>query len=128
MRWSTADNDAHVLCDAPGLRVPHLRARSHHHVDARQSAWGKGRWRIRNGWRAASRRRSRRGRPGRGSCGYAIQGGEAVEHHPPEVRENWIKTFYVADHPDLRMMVYMPVSGTDTAARLAALSEALSVK
>jgi transcriptional regulator with XRE-family HTH domain len=38
------------------------------------------------------------------------------------------KTFQVADHPDLQMMVYTPVSGTDTAARLAALSEALSVE
>jgi len=34
------------------------------------------------------------------------------------------KTFQLADHPDLRMMIYIPVSGTDTAARLATLSEA----
>jgi transcriptional regulator with XRE-family HTH domain len=38
------------------------------------------------------------------------------------------KTFQLADHPDLRMMIYTPVSGTDTVARLAALSEALSVE
>ena len=38
------------------------------------------------------------------------------------------KTFYVADHPDLRMMIYTPVSGTGTAARLATLSGALSVE
>jgi MmyB-like transcription regulator ligand binding domain len=38
------------------------------------------------------------------------------------------KTFQVADHPDLQMIVYTPVSGTDTAARLAVLSEALSAK
>jgi transcription regulator MmyB-like protein len=32
------------------------------------------------------------------------------------------KTFQVADHPDLQMVVYTPVSGTDTAAKLALLS------
>ncbi|HEX4205326.1 MAG TPA: helix-turn-helix transcriptional regulator [Ktedonobacteraceae bacterium] len=38
------------------------------------------------------------------------------------------KTFQVADHPDLQMIVYTPVSGTDTAAKLAVLSESLSAK
>lgn len=38
------------------------------------------------------------------------------------------KTFQVADHPDLQMIVYTPVSGTDTAARLAVLSETLSAE
>ena len=38
------------------------------------------------------------------------------------------KTFQVADHPDLQMIVYTPVSGTGTAARLAVLSEALSAE
>jgi PAS domain-containing protein len=38
------------------------------------------------------------------------------------------KTFQVADHPDLQMIVYTPVSGTDTAGKLAVLSEVLSAK
>jgi transcriptional regulator with XRE-family HTH domain len=38
------------------------------------------------------------------------------------------KTFQVADHPDLQMIVYTPVSGTGTAAKLAALSEPLSAE
>jgi transcriptional regulator with XRE-family HTH domain len=33
------------------------------------------------------------------------------------------KTFQVADHPDLQMIVYTPVSGTETAAKLALLSQ-----
>ena len=33
------------------------------------------------------------------------------------------KTFQVADHPDLQMIVYTPVSGTDTAAKLMLLSQ-----
>ena len=33
------------------------------------------------------------------------------------------KTFQVADHPDLQMIVYMPVSETDTTAKLALLSQ-----
>jgi hypothetical protein len=32
-------------------------------------------------------------------------------------------TFHVADHPDLRMIVSTPVSGTDTASKLTALSQ-----
>jgi hypothetical protein len=35
------------------------------------------------------------------------------------------KTFQVADHPDLQMIICTPVPGTDTAARLAVLSEPL---
>jgi transcriptional regulator with XRE-family HTH domain len=38
------------------------------------------------------------------------------------------KTFQVADHPDLQMIVYMPVSETGTAAKLAVLSEPLSAE
>lgn len=38
------------------------------------------------------------------------------------------KTFQVIDHPDLQMIVYTPVAGTDTAARLAVLSESLSAE
>jgi hypothetical protein len=38
------------------------------------------------------------------------------------------KTFQVADHPDLQMIVYTPVSGTGTAAKLAVLSEPLSAE
>jgi transcription regulator MmyB-like protein len=38
------------------------------------------------------------------------------------------KTFQVADHSDLQMIVYTPVSGTETAAKLVALSEARSVE
>ena len=38
------------------------------------------------------------------------------------------KTFDVADHPDLRMIVYTPVLGTDTAAKLAGLSESFSAE
>jgi transcriptional regulator with XRE-family HTH domain len=36
------------------------------------------------------------------------------------------KTFQVADHPDLQMIIYTPVPGTGTAAKLAVLSEPLS--
>jgi transcriptional regulator with XRE-family HTH domain len=38
------------------------------------------------------------------------------------------KTFQVADHPDLQMIIYTPVPGTDTAAKLAVLSESLSAQ
>jgi transcriptional regulator with XRE-family HTH domain len=38
------------------------------------------------------------------------------------------KTFQVADHPDLQMIVYTPVSETGTAAKLAVLSEPLSAE
>src|SRR5262249_752224 len=42
----------------------------------------------------------------------------------PEVGELVLQaqTFQVADHPDLQLMVYTPVPGTETLARLAALS------
>lgn len=36
------------------------------------------------------------------------------------------KTFQVADHPDLQMIVYTPVLGTETAIKLKALSETAS--
>jgi hypothetical protein len=35
-------------------------------------------------------------------------------------------TFQVADHPDIQMVIYTPVSGTETAAKLAALGDAYS--
>jgi MmyB-like transcription regulator ligand binding domain len=38
------------------------------------------------------------------------------------------KTFDVADHPDLRMVIYTPVLGTDTSAKLAGLSESFSAE
>src|SRR5262249_10750071 len=46
----------------------------------------------------------------------------------PEVGELVLQaqTFQVADRPDLRMIVYIPIPGTETAARLAALSAAPS--
>jgi len=60
---------------------------------------------------------------------YAIQGVQAEHKHLNHPLVGLLvlqaKTFQIADHPDLQMIVYTPVLGTDTAAKLALLSRPL---
>ncbi|GCF06823.1 helix-turn-helix transcriptional regulator [Dictyobacter arantiisoli] len=58
---------------------------------------------------------------------YDVQGVHTGQQHLDHPLVGLLRmqatTFQLADHPGLRMMVYTPVSGTDTIAKLTALSE-----